>query len=202
MSRGSAFVDDSNDHDAPDDGLDKDELAALGLPTREREYILPAKDGKGQAARLQCRALPEIGRLVADIVASRKYPFRVQGDLVRFAVVTIAKRLAVAGGLKSVMAQADMISATLQDHEYQMGFAENFEGMKKVTQRYMDRGATHKARELITNIRTQISRMPDGYWRDTYEKELMDEFGWLLESGGTGTAKNAFLDHGPDGDDQ
>lgn len=202
MARGSAFVDDSGGNDGPDDGLDKEELAALGLPTREREYVLPAKDGKGQAARLQCRALPEIGRLVADIVASKKYPFRVQGDLVRFAVVTIAKRLAVGAGLKSVMAQADLISATLLDHEYQMGFAENFEVMRKVAQRYMDRGATHKARELITNARTQISRMPDGYWRETYEKELMTEFGWLLESGGTGTGKNAFTDHGPDGEEE
>ena len=82
----------------------------------------------------------------------------------------------------------------LTDEDFQLQFAENFTAMKRVVDRYIERNAVGKARELVTRIRGEIERMPEGYWRDQYTSELETKYGPLLDGlrgssatqGGTG----------------
>ena len=171
---------DDRDDDTPEDvGPAAYEL--LGLPTRERDYIVPAADAQHQSVRVQCRVQPTYARLIADIHQSKKYPFRVQGDLIRFCIVTMVKRLAAGAGMTSTIAQADIILETLRDEEYQLQVAEVFSTVKRVIDRYLDRGATGKARELVAHIRGDIEKMTKQYWRGQYLEELERRYGSLLD---------------------
>lgn len=165
---------------------------ADGLPKNERDYIIPAADAKGQSARVQCRVQPSYMRLLSEVVQSKRYPFRVQGDALRWCVVTGLKKLAGGAGITSVIAQADMILEMLRDEEYQLQFTENFQAMKRVVDRYIERGAPGKARELLARIRQQIAMMPEGYWKEQYAEELSRKYGSLID--GDGTAKLLLTD--------
>lgn len=197
MTQRSSFLDNARDPDTDpneepvgEEGMAKEELLRLGLPTRERDYLYPAKDAKGQSSRLQVRVMPEVARLVADLFQQHKYPFRVMGDLLRYCIVKEAKRLAAGAGLPSVIAQGDLLTQILIDHEYQHQFQHNFELTAKNIAWYMQRGAAHKARQLVTILRDGIKRMPEGYWRLEYEKKLMKDYGHLLD-GDEGNGKQA-----------
>lgn len=180
---------DENDEDV---GMGREDI--LGLPKRERDYVIPATDAKNQSVRAMCRMQPAYWRVGSEIIASKKYPFRVMGDMYRWCIVDGIKRLAAGAGINSVVAHADTIMTILTDEDYQLQFAENFTAMKRVVDRYVERNAMGKARELVTRIRTEIDRMPEGYWRDQYTGELETKYGSLLDglrgstanTGGTG----------------
>lgn len=155
------------------------------LPTHEREYIYPAQDAKGHHARLYCRTIPAVARMVTDVHASRKYPFRTVGDLVRWCIVTGTKRLAAGAGINSVTAHADAMIAVFQDEEFQLQFMEFFGYMQKIVNQYVEAGAPGEARRVVATTRARIEQMPDGYWKDKYREELLRRHATLLDAPGT-----------------
>lgn len=170
------------ERDDDDPGRDKDEIA--GLPKVERAYLIPAKDNKGVSVRLQCRAQPEVARLINDVIASKKYPLRVQGDLIRWCIVSGTRKLAAGAGIKSVMAQGWAISEMLIDELYQIDFADNFNKLKQVVDRYLERGSPAKAREIVTRVMIQIEAMPEAqrWHREQYKDELVRRYQSLLDA--------------------
>lgn len=177
---GGPFDTDSDaEASAPDTGPQPE-----GLPQRERDFIIPAQDSKGHHVRLYCRAMPAVGRLVSDVHASRKYPFRTIGDVVRWCITDGVKRLASGAGINSVMAHADAMIAVFQDEEFQLQFLEFFNHMQRVVNTYVETGAAGEARRVVALAQAQIARMPDCYWRDRYTEELARRYGTLMAAHG------------------
>lgn len=153
-----------------------------GLPAAEREYLVPAKDGQGRSVRVMCRLSPEHSRLINEVFQSHKWPFRVQGDIYRFAIVSTIKKLAAAGGLEgSVIAHGEILRNLLADEEYQLQWEENFRMLRRVIDKYMARGAPAKARELVARSLQVIRAMKAGYWRDQYEQEVLKRYGYIID---------------------
>lgn len=169
-------VDPDPDNAAPDPGpIDT-------LSANERDYIIPAQDAKGHHARLYCRTIPAVARMVADVHASRKYPFRTVGDLVRWCIVHGTKRLAAGAGINTVTAHADAMIAVFQDEEFQLQFMEFFGYMQRITNTYVEASAAGEARRVAALARAQIEAMPDGYWKDKYREELLRRYSTLLNA--------------------
>jgi hypothetical protein len=154
------------------------------LPINERDYILPAQDSKGHHARLYCRTIPATARMVSDVHASRKYPFRTVGDLVRWCVDFGVRRLAAGKGINTVTAHADTLIAMYQDEEFQLQFLEVFTYGQKIVNTYLEAGAAGEARRVVALTRAQIEAMPDGYWKDRYREELLKRYRSLLDAPG------------------
>lgn len=166
-----------DDHAAEDPG-------PLDLSVNERDYIIPAQDAKGHHIRLYCRAQPAVGRLVADVHASRKYPFRTVGDLVRWCVVVGVKRLATGGGINSVMAHADAMIEIARDEEFQMQFLEAFTAVQRVIDHFIVANSPGEARRIVSLQRMRIEQMPEGYWKERYRTELLARWSNLLDAPG------------------
>lgn len=161
---------------------------ALGLPADERDYLIPAKDSQGRSVRVMCRVAPETARLVAEVYQSHKWPFRVQGDLIRFAIASTARKLAVGAGLTdSVIAHGEILANLLRDEEYQLQWEENFRLLRRVIDKYMARGAPGKARELVHRCLNSIRGMKEGYWRDQYEAEIFKRYSAIIDGDTTGS---------------
>lgn len=170
--------------DGDDDGI-APSPESVGLPAKERDYLIPSKDSQGRSIRITCRVAPETARLVAEVHQSHHWPFRVQGDLVRFAIANTAKRLAVAAGLDgSVIALGQIMHDMLVEEEYQLQWEDNFRLLSRVIDKYMARGAPAKAREIVTRMRMSIQGMDEGYWKDQYEAEILKKYGALLDRQG------------------
>jgi hypothetical protein len=183
-SAASAFVpnphEDSDGNEVDPVGNEKPK-SRRKLSVRERDYIVPAKDTRGVSYRNIFRSTPELTKICADVVASRKYPFRQLGDLYRYCVYTLALELAAQAGIKSVVAQAEMIGEILRDDLYNLQFDEIFRSMKLNVDRHMERGNEQNARALVVKVHDAIKTMPEGHWREHYETELLQRYGRLLD---------------------
>ncbi len=182
----------------PDDDGTPPGPEALGLPASERDYLVPAKNSQGQSVRVMCRLAPETSRMIAEVFQAHKWPFRVQGDLIRYAITSVTKRLAVGAGLTgSVIAHGEMIHDMLLEEEYQLQWEENFRMLRRVVDMYIARGAPGKARELVNRMRASIVPMKEGYWKDQYEAEILKRYGNILDGDTTPqpTASTPFIPH-------
>ena len=176
-----AYEDDDSRNDDPGHTVDE----AAGLPRDERAFIIPARDVRGDSVRLYCRAQPAVARLLADIQASHKYPFRTMGDVIRWCVVVGARRLAAGHAIDSVVTHIEAATAVLADEEFQIQFREYFNRLRAVVDHFVEARANGEARRCISEARGRFMLMPAGYWRDRYMAELMDRYGKLLDGDGT-----------------
>lgn len=175
---------DASDVENDDPGLTPEQTQ--GLPRHERDYIIPAQDHKGHHTRLYCRAAPVVGKMLADLVASKKYPFRTVGDAIRYCIASRSRVLLAQAGIPSVLAQADTMISVLVDEEFQIQFLDFFGHLRKVVDTYMEAGSPHEAKRVVTRARAQIGQMPEGYWRDRYAEELIKRHGALIDQDGIG----------------
>jgi hypothetical protein len=187
-------------YDPADDDPGQSPDVVSGLPRYERDYIIPAQDVKGHSIRLYCRAAPTVARLIGEIIGSKKYPFRTQGDLIRWCIVHGAKRLAAGQQIApGVLMHIDAANAVLAEEEYQLAFREFFNRLRAVVDQFLEQHAKGEARRVVSFARGHISQMPEGYWRERYLKELLDRYGELLDAEGQGA--NMLGDEGEQGGD-
>jgi hypothetical protein len=179
----------ADDYDAPDTNEDPgyDPRQQRALPLNERGYLIPAQDHRGHHTRLFCRAQPALAKMVGDVQASHKYPFRSAGDVVRWCVDHGCRLLLQGAGVPSVMAQADLMISTLVDEEFQMQFLDFFTHLRRVVDNYMEHGSPAEAKRVVVMARSQIAQMPEGYWRSRYEEELTKRHGALIDKDGVGS---------------
>jgi hypothetical protein len=171
-----------------DDGNESDAGAtptASRLPTRERDYIVPATNAKGVSVRAMCRVSPELMRVAADLHASHKYPFRVLGDAFRWCIDRGLKDLCGGAGIRSVWAQAEIIKQMNLDEAYNAQFEDAFRGMKPIVERYLDRGEVGRCRKYLWGIWEAIKQMPPDDWKTQYESEFLRRYGQILDGGTT-----------------
>lgn len=168
--------------DAVDDSGPDDKLVA-SLPTRARDYLIPAADNKGHSTRVYCRVPPSVARLVQQVHDSRKYPFRTQGDVIRWCVVNGCKMLVVGHGIPSVWRQVETMMATLAEEEQQLEFLTFFNKAQQVIDRYRMDNAPGEARRVAARLKAYIEGMPEAenYWKGRYEAELLNRWADLLD---------------------
>lgn len=153
----------------------------LGLSKFERDYLIPATDQHHISVRLQCRVPPAIARLIADVHQSKRYPFKLQGDLIRWAVVRGTYRLAQGRGVNSVMMRGETIRQLLIDEDYHLEFQQNFSALSGVITKHAAAGSLHKARELLMKVKAQIEQMPANEWREKYVAEFYKLFATTMD---------------------
>lgn len=189
-----------DDQDAIDD-LGPDEKSIAGLPTRARDYLIPAADNKGHSQRLYCRVVPQVGRLVQQVLESRLYPFRTAGDVVRFCVVYTVKRLLVAPGVDSIWRRVEVMMAQLAEEEEQIQFLGFFQKTQEIVDRYTIDNSIGEARRVVASMKAQIDAMPDSepYWKGRYQGEVLRRFKPLLDAAGSeGSWDHIESSHGDD----
>lgn len=148
---------------------------------RPEEFIIAARDGKGEGAKVWARCQVGHERQVGIIVASRKFPFRTPGDLIRWCIhVGLKELLSLEPGIKSVMQQVDAINVLIADEEYNLDFQATIHAMQSVIQRHQAVGAVGEARRVVTQFRQMIQEMPDGYWKTKYLTEINASYSHLL----------------------
>ena len=148
----------------------------------ESDFITPAQDAKGHSERVWCRIQPGHDRQADTILRSKRFPFRTKGDLVRWSLVRgMAVLLAIDETIPSVLVQVDSMLDILRDEAFQQDYLIVFDTMGRVIAKHIEMRALGEARRLVAIMQHKIRLMPEGYWRDKYEADLMQRFGYLLE---------------------
>ena len=86
------------------------------------EFRVHASDKKGHSARRWFRLQPGHDQMLSEIVASRKFPYRDAGDIVRHAVKRHLDWLETLEPIPSVTKQVDIILDLMRQEEFQRDF--------------------------------------------------------------------------------
>lgn len=146
------------------------------------EFRIPASDVKGHNARQWFRCIPSMARQVEQILQSRQFPYRTKGDLLRHALHRHVRWLtSIEPVLKSISQQVDSMLEILRDEEMNNDFRVVFDRLAGRIDQYMSEGSQVEAIRLLMIIKSHIDDMPDGFWRDRYNKHLKKNYGDLLK---------------------
>lgn len=66
------------------------------------------------------------------------------------------------------------------------GFEAFFRCTAGVVDRYLQLGAKGEARRQVAILKAEIDKMPEGFWRGEYSRELQERFGHLASAPGDG----------------
>ena len=128
--------------------------------------------------------MPGERRQVSEIVSSKRFPFRTEGDVVRWSIWRGIRELErLEPYLPSVTAQVDAVMEVLRQEEFQQDFQKLFDRLSNVVSQHMGQGATGEARRTLAMVIAHVERMPSGYWQERYKKELRDKFGHMMDEG-------------------
>lgn len=157
------------------------------------EFRVAATDDKGHSFRGFFYMQPGLHEQVSAIHRSKRFPFRKEGDIYRYAVYkTVRQLLTMKTGIRSVMGQVDLMNELMREDEYQHDFQSFVEFLSKRMAAYEMEGAKDQAKRLLISTLRHIADMPEGYWKDKYDKTVRGKFGTYL----TGKDKIDFTKEG------
>lgn len=145
------------------------------------DFIIPGSDHQGHHERVFCRVQPQHERAIGLIFKSKKFPFRTEGDLIRWCVVRGIKVLDRLDPHPGLLGAVDAISEILRNEQYLQEMSAMFAKMETVMAAHISAGATGEARRLLTVILGQIRAIEEPFWKKQCEENVMKRFGHLLE---------------------
>lgn len=135
------------------------------------EFCLSASDERGHSVPMSVRVSPDMSMQLEIILASKKWPFRTKGDVIRTAVLKYMKYLEKENPIPgSVLGHILAMNEVVKWNEAQKQFLETITNAEGLI-----RGMMHSdpdiARTVVLNIKDAIDKMPDSPWRDKFVRE-------------------------------
>jgi hypothetical protein len=157
------------------------------------EYRIGASDTNGHSARHWFRTIPQMAMQVEQIMASKLFPYRSKGDILRHALHRHMGWLASQGAVSSISGQVDVILELLRDEEMNADFLMVFDKLSDRISNHLSSGSSGEATRLIRMVQDHVGSMPEGYWRKRYQDQITMKFGHLIK--GNGRASLGQLDN-------
>jgi hypothetical protein len=143
-------------------------------------WIINARDKNGHYERQWVNVMPAHHAQIAIILASKKFPYRSAGDLLRHAIVRHLQYLDAMEEFPSVTRQADLLNENLVFEQLQHECLATIEGTARIVAQHMSTGEPHEAARFVRKQMAIIAKMPDGFWKSRYTSEMNRRFAQLL----------------------
>jgi len=115
---------------------------------------------------------------MSKLVQSGRTPFSTVEDVVRYGIHLALKECDEEGWTDpSVMRQVNALLDVLRDERFRMDFTNVFSQASDLVSRHAGEGQLDMARTLLRGIKSQITAMPPGDWRNKYETAFETLFG-------------------------
>lgn len=144
-------------------------------------FRVPASDSKGHSVRLSVRVMPVLANAITRMLNSREFPYQDRSELIRHALVRHIKYLESIGEVESVSGPVEAANAALREHKMFEEFKDLFISLRARINDCISQGEQQEARRLVAEMRSHFNRMPEGYWRRQFHKQL-SEWDYLDEN--------------------
>ena len=97
------------------------------------EFIVPASDTEGDSVRVWCRVPSQLHAWLGDIVASRKFPFQRDGDLIRYGIYLACVQLSrIEKKVPNLQGRIDAMSRVVRQRANAASIVEHLDHLEKV----------------------------------------------------------------------
>lgn len=147
----------------------------------QEQWYIGARDAQGHSARLWFTAQPGHARDLNSIVASKKFPYRTVGDVLRHALHRHLKWIQTQHRFRSVMGQVEMLLEICREEDFGMDLRKSIEHIAGIINKHIAAGNQGQAIRFYLKAMGAVQGMPDGFWQDKYKDELESRFGHLMK---------------------
>lgn len=151
---------------------------------KSADFRITASDTNGHSARHWFRTIPQMARQIEQVIAGKKFPYRTKGDLLRHALHRHIAWLAEQDKVTSVYGQVDTIIELMRDEEMASDFSSVFDKLSERISGHLSAGSEGEATRLVRMVQDHIKSMPEGYWRDRYQRQMGERYGHLISKQG------------------
>lgn len=144
------------------------------------EFIIPAKGEDGAFERCQFRCSAQLHGWMEDIVASKKFPFKRDGDLMRYglyiACVTLTR---MEPSIRSMQAMVDAAHDMVRRRELESQVQDHLDHLGKVVEKLRSQRAWGPIISLIAEERRRAKEAVEvePYWGNVWLDTLDERFG-------------------------
>lgn len=145
-------------------------------------FIIPCDDEHGHSVRMQFRSSPELNIQCDEIIASHRFPFRVKGDLFRFAVFDTCRRLLRhTHDIPDILARLEITHVIMRRKQRSAAFEKSIQELQLTIDDMYRSGAENEIVDVLNEIGAQVSQMIeiDSYWGNRYKAEVERRWGPL-----------------------
>ena len=147
------------------------------------DFKIPVSDDKGHNVHMSFRCMPNWSGHIDRIVKMGGFPYSNRGDLIRHAMMRHFHWLESLEEVpRSILSQIQMVIDLIEDDKRQQGFEGAMEGLQERVSYHMNNGDLGQARRQILQALECVEEMPDGFWRDKFDRELKRAHGRILET--------------------
>lgn len=145
-------------------------------------FVVPARDHQGHSVRVWCNVPPSIDHEMNVIMATHNWPFRVKGDLFRWALWEGVQRLEKMAPVPgSMIVVAETLVETCRATEHWLAFKTSVDKTEATVKALMDSGNEQEAIKLLSSLRTQVLKLEEASWRDQWMGEFDKRFGHIWD---------------------
>lgn len=137
-------------------------------------FRVPASDAKGHSVPKSFRMMPVLWSAINVMVNSHVFPYKDVSEFIRHALMRQIKWCESIGEVPSVSGQVEAANAVLREHQMYEEYQELFTALRTRIQDCLSRQDQQEARRLVTEMRGHFNRMPEGYWKTQYERQLKE----------------------------
>ena len=150
------------------------------------EFYLPASDANGHGVRINPFRVPvPIQRDIEILLASKKFPYKTQSDMLRHAIFRHLKWLhSLEQDLPNGLLIMEALNSVLMQQKRHMEFMDQQENIHKTISDLLERKSVGKARQVVAELKHYIDQLDDEYWRSMFMEQLIDKYGFLLMGDG------------------
>lgn len=145
---------------------------------------MPGADNRGRSDSITFRALPGYARLMEEILTERKFPFRTNGDLLRWCFAFGLDHLVnVEPPAFGLVGYVNAQKRKLRDEMYQFEQLQDVELLEEVIRYHLKLGTDSNkihALGLVVAAITDAGKIKDAVWRKNLVAELQKKFEHVL----------------------
>lgn len=145
-------------------------------------FVLPSQDLNGHSDPIQTRVQPGWVRSMSAIITSRAFPFRTQGDFVRWCIWIGMHTLNELDPSTSIEKSADVIAGIVRSRDRIIEMEMLFERSAERAVELRRRGFNREVTLMLIELRDAIQTMPSGEVREMYKKRFDGMFrSWQVD---------------------
>lgn len=159
------------EHDKPSAKVD----ATGKLSYDPESFKVPASDHNHQSTRAHFRL--QIGHMarISQLVHQRRFPYAEPSDFFRHAVKFLLEYLDTLGTPSTtVWGQTQIIVDLVREQQERLKFSEIVKTLKQAINDTIGDGERKEARRLFSQVKHEVTKMPDGRWKERWLAELKE----------------------------
>lgn len=146
------------------------------------DFIVPASDTKGHAARKTFRLSVSYAEEMSRVVSSKLFPFADESDLIRWAIREALRQLNEWEEIpNSVFGQAEAAMLVVREVLFNKQYEQMFQTMDEAMEQVRQQGGMAEIRRLYARVQSAFEKMPEGHWRTHYLSTLRRKYLHLID---------------------